>query len=269
MQSEEWRDSPGVSVESAHRCNFFQLAGLVGAAEWRSGMSLAFPPGDVVTLEGGVVTPACIGLLGVAGALPYFYSEAMARNGGAAARDFMDLLSAQAINAFCAAWREGRPEFTPLPVLPPQRGPLRARALGERLSQALGVPVRIEQFIGHWESLPPLQQSALGRGGADCGSGALLGERLWRLDGAVQVHVGPLGGVAWQAFLPGASAAMALASLWRSAAGEGSLQAEARIHVQAGASVGTKLGAGARLGHDALLTMEAAGERDDLRYRLC
>jgi len=30
-----------------------------------------------------------------------------------------------------------------------------------------------------------------------------------------------------------------------------------------------ELGKGAHLGHDSVLAMEAAGERDDLRYRLC
>jgi type VI secretion system protein ImpH len=269
MQSEEWRDSPGVSAASAHRYNFFQLADLVGTTVWCNGTSLAFPPSDVVALEGGAVTPACIGLLGVAGALPYCYSETIARAGGTAARAFMDLLSAPAIDAFCAAWREGRPGSAPLPGLPPQRGPLRARALGERLSLALGVPVRIEQFAGHWESLPPAQQSALGSGNARCGTGALLGERLWRLDGAVRVHVGPLDALAMQPFLPGAQAALELASLWRNARADGNLLAEARIHVLPGASVGLRLGAGACLGHDALLTVGEAGERDDLRYRLC
>jgi type VI secretion system protein ImpH len=258
-----------MNANVAHRYNFFHLAGRVGEADWRNTLSLAFPPSDVSTCEGVAITPACIGLLGMAGALPYYYSEAIARHGGPAAREFMDLLSAPAIDAFCTAWREGRPELTPLPILPAQRGPLRARVLGERLSQVLGVPIRIEQFAGHWESLPPAQQSALGGAGARCGAGALLGERLWRLDGAVRIHVGPLGGLAIQSFQPGWQAALALASLWRNAVGEGSLKAEAHIHLQAGASKGMKLGAGARLGHDALLAQEPSGERDDLRYRLC
>ena len=83
MQSEEWRDSPGVSAASAQCYNFFQLAGLVERPAWRNGTSLAFPASDIFTLEGSAVTPACIGLLGMAGALPYCYSEAIARNGGA------------------------------------------------------------------------------------------------------------------------------------------------------------------------------------------
>ena len=269
MQSEECQPCAGVSAENAHRYNFFHLAGLPSAAEWRNGLSLAFPPSDVATLDGSAVTPACIGLLGMAGALPYHYSEAIARSGGTAARAFMDLLSAPAIDAFCAAWREGRPEYTPLPHLPLRRGPLRARALGERLAQALAVPVRVEQFAGQWDRLPAGQRSALGSGNTCCGSGALLGERLWRLDRAVRIHVGPLGSLAAQAFLPGARGALALAELWRCAAGDGRLQAEARIHLQAGAVGCAVLGAGARLGHDALLAMAPTGERDDLRYRLC
>ncbi len=269
MQSEECRPAAGVNAEDAYRYNIFQLAGTVGEVEWRNGLSLGFPSSEVSAQEGHAVTPACIGLLGMAGALPYYYSEAIARNGSAAAREFMDLLSAPAIGYFCAAWREGRPELTPLPALPPHRGPLRARALGEQLAKALGVPVRIEQFAGLWETLPSGQRSALGSANACCGCGALLGERLWRLDRAVKVHVGPLGTLPARAFLPGARGSLALAELWRSAAGGGDLLAEAHIHLQAGACAGTKLGMGARLGHDALLTMAPSGERDDLRYRLC
>jgi len=269
MQSEECRNTAGVSAANAQRYGFFQLAGVVGAPRWRNSMSLAFPPSDVAALEGCSVTPGCIGLLGMAGALPYHYSEAIARNSGTAAHDFMDLLSARAIDLFCAAWREGRPEHVPLPALPMLRGPLRGRALGERLAQALGVPLRIEQFSGHWEQLLPAQLSALGSGNALCGLGALLGERLWRRDQAVKIHVGPLGSLAARAFLPGASAALVLAELWRSAASGSGLQAEAHIHLQAGACAGLELGSGARLGHDALLMMETGGERDDLRYRLC
>ena len=269
MQSEEFQPAVGVSAKNAHRYDFFHLAALPGAVKWRNGLSLAFPPGEVAALDDGEVTPACIGLLGMAGTLPYYYSEAIARNGGPAARDFMDLLSAPAIDAFCAVWREGRTEYTPLPALPANRGPLRARALGELLSQALGVPVRVEQFAGRWDSLPARQRSALGSGNASCGGGALLGERLWRFDGGVRIHVGPLGRLAAQAFLPGARAALGLAQLWRSAAGAGGLKAEARIHLQASAASGAALGAGARLGYDALLIMAATGERDDLGYRLC
>src|SRR5436190_14122526 len=94
MQSEECRYSAGVSAGRAQRYAIFQLAGLLAAPEWRNGLSLAFPPSDVAALDGNAVTPGCIGLLGMAGALPYFYTEAIARAGGPAARAFMDLISA-------------------------------------------------------------------------------------------------------------------------------------------------------------------------------
>ena len=269
MQSEKCRNIAGVSGECAQRYDFFHLAALVGAPAWRNTVSLAFPASAVAALDGSSITPSCIGLLGMAGTLPYSYTEAIARSTGSAARDFMDLLAGRAIDLFCAAWREGQPEYVHLPLLPAQRGPLRARALEERLAQALGVPVRIEQFSGHWEQLPSTQRSALGCGNALCGAGALLGERLWRRDQAVTVHIGPLGSLAARAFLPGASAARALSELWRCAASGTGFLAEARIHLQAGVGARVELGKGARLGHDSLLAMDAATERDDLRYRLC
>lgn len=269
MQSEECRHAAGVSEADVHGYAIFRLAGLLRAPEWRNGLSLAFPATDVVAVDDDTVTPACIGLLGMAGTLPYYYTEAVAWAGSVAARAFIDLLSAPAIDAFCSAWREGRPEYTPLPPVPVQRGPVRARALGEQLAHALGVPVRIEQFVGRWESLPHRQTSALGQGNACCGAGALLGERLWRIDSAVCIHVGPLGLQSARAFLPGARGAQALAQRWRLAASGCGLLAEARIHLAPGVSAGASLGGGPRLGHDALLATQATGERDDLRYQLC
>ncbi|HEY0589197.1 MAG TPA: type VI secretion system baseplate subunit TssG [Pseudoduganella sp.] len=242
---------------------------MLGAPEWRNGLSLAFPASDVEAADGRAVTPACIGLLGMSGALPYFYTESVSRAGSEAARTFLDLLSAPAVEAFCVAWREGRPEYASLPAIPAQRGPLRARGLGEQISYALGVPVWVEQFAGRWESLPHLQCSALGRANSCCGAGALLGERLWRIDSALRVHVGPLGAQSAEGFLPGGRGALALAQLWRLAAGDSGLQAEARVHLAPGAGVGARLGAGSRLGHDALLSTQPAGERDDLCYLLC
>lgn len=271
MQSEEWGNPAGISAADAQRMALFQLAALVPGAGWCNNLSLAFPASDIAGMEGKDITPACVGLLGVAGTLPYAYTEAVARAGSSAAREFLDLLSAPAIGMFCAAWRAARPECVSLPVLPVRRGPLRARGLGEQLAQALGVPVRIEQFAGRWELLPASQASDLGGPNTCCGSGALLGQRLWRVDSAVRVLVGPVGVAAAQAFLPGGAGARALARHWAELAGGGAdVRAEACILLQAGALPGAALGAGARLGLDALLQASRRGRvRDDLRYRLC
>lgn len=276
MQSEECGNRTGIEPGEAHRYTLFGLAGVLPAPRWRNGLSLAFPAGDVAAMEGGAVMPGCIGLLGMAGTLPYAYTEAVARAGGSAAREFMDLLSAPAVNAFCSAWRAARPEHASLPALPARGGPLRARALGELLARELGVPVRVEQFAGRWQALPPDQCSTAGRAHARCGQDALLGARLWRLDGAVRVVVGPLARAQAQAFVPGGSGARALAEHWRAlaggAAGHGGagVAAEAHVRVRAGDACGSVLGAGARLGYDALmLTGPVARQRDDLRYSLC
>lgn len=273
MQSEEFQHITGVDSSAARRYGIFQLAALLGEPEWRNSLSLAFPPSDVAALEGPAITSACIGLLGMSGALPYHYTEAVARSGGHGARAFMDMLSAPAIGAFNTAWRQSRPEFTVLPELPAHRGAPRARALGERLAQVLGVSFRVEQFAGCWEHLPDAQCSPLGSVNACCGGGALLGGRLWRCDGAVRVHVGPLGRDRAREFLPGASGALSLARHWRADAGAaGGLAAVAHIHLQPEAIHGVTLGgsgASVRLGYDAVLCEAVSGERDDLRYRLC
>ncbi len=269
MQSEERRHFAGVNPDDVHRYDIFRLAAALPAPEWRNSVSLAFPPSDAAALEGNAVTPASIGLLGMAGALPYSYTEAVARSGGTAARAFMDLLSAPAIGLFCRAWQQARPECTPLPAMPVLRGPLRARAVGEILSQALGVPVHIEQFSVLRASLARDQCTTLGAGNAHCGQGALLGGSLRRLDSAVRIHIGPLDRQAAQFFLPGARGALSLAQLWRGTAGDAGLRAEACVHLLPGAGEGATLGASARLGYDALVAARPLGERDDLRYRLC
>ncbi|WP_342114702.1 type VI secretion system baseplate subunit TssG [Pseudoduganella sp. OTU4001] len=287
MQSEECGDGAGIAADDAHRYGLFRLAAGLPAARWRNATSLAFPPSDITAIDGQAVTLGCIGLLGMAGALPYAYTEAVARAGGGAAREFMDLLSAPAVGAFCDAWRMARPEHEPLPALPLRGGPMRGRALGELLSQALGVPVHVEQFAGRWEALPPEQCSTVGGAFARCGGGALLGGRLWRMDGAVRVVVGPLGRAPALDFAPGGTGALALAESWRAltgatagagaGAGAGAeasavtgVSADACIRLQAGAASGTMLGAGARLGYDAmLLAGHTSSERDDLRYALC
>ena len=79
MQSEECGNRAGIEPGEEHRYALFRLAGALPAPAWRNGLSLAFPPSDVAAVEGSAVTPGCIGLLGMAGTLPYAYTEAVAR----------------------------------------------------------------------------------------------------------------------------------------------------------------------------------------------
>jgi type VI secretion system protein ImpH len=65
------------------------------------------------------------------------------------------------------------------------------------------VPVRIEEFVGHWMSLSVGERSALSSEGALLGSGAVLGGRVWDRQHKFRIHLGPLTLRQYTSFLPG------------------------------------------------------------------
>jgi type VI secretion system protein ImpH len=65
------------------------------------------------------------------------------------------------------------------------------------------VPVRIEEFVGHWMSLKVPERSALGHEGAALGTGAVLGSRVWDRQHKFRVRLGPLTLDQYESFLPG------------------------------------------------------------------
>jgi type VI secretion system protein ImpH len=64
------------------------------------------------------------------------------------------------------------------------------------------VPVRIEEFVGHWMQLKAPERSALARDGAALGDGAVLGSRVWDRQHKFRVRLGPLTFAQYQSFLP-------------------------------------------------------------------
>ncbi len=65
------------------------------------------------------------------------------------------------------------------------------------------VPVRIEEFVGHWMALGPGERTYLQPEGACLGRGAVLGGRVWDRQHKFRVHVGPLSLAEYHSFLPG------------------------------------------------------------------
>jgi type VI secretion system protein ImpH len=65
------------------------------------------------------------------------------------------------------------------------------------------VPVRIEEFVGHWMTLGPAERTYLQADGACLGRGAVLGRRVWDSQHKFRVHVGPLSLAEYRTFLPG------------------------------------------------------------------
>jgi len=77
------------------------------------------------------------------------------------------------------------------------------------------VPVRIEEFVGHWLRIAPEQHSRLGRreGFARLGEDAVIGERTWHTQSRFRVVLGPLSFSEYERFLPRGRSARALHDL--------------------------------------------------------
>jgi type VI secretion system protein ImpH len=66
------------------------------------------------------------------------------------------------------------------------------------------VPVRIEEFVGHWMVLSTRERTYLSSENAVLGNGAVLGGRLWDRQHKFRIHLGPLTLEQYESFLPGA-----------------------------------------------------------------
>jgi len=67
------------------------------------------------------------------------------------------------------------------------------------------VPVRIEEFVGHWMFLSARDRSRLGAESASLGAGAVLGDSVWDRQHKFRIHLGPLTLAQYESFLPGGS----------------------------------------------------------------
>jgi type VI secretion system protein ImpH len=201
--------------------------------------------------DGYRLTQSFMSLLGAHGALPLHVTErilALPADGGEAdaARDFLDIFSTRMAALWYRAWQKYRvehlvagPRDALLPMLLAlagvpggdafaadgvpdaalaafagllRRRPVSAAVLGRVLTGHFGVPVRVQEGVGHWDRLAPSEQSELGAN-ALLGRCALLGARSWRPDLRVRVCIGPLDQARYAHFLPGAPGARALRTL--------------------------------------------------------
>ncbi|HSW04165.1 type VI secretion system baseplate subunit TssG [Aquabacterium sp.] len=163
-----------------------------------------------------------------------------------------------------------------------QQRPISAAAIRQILSHYFDVPVRLEQFVGRWFTLPRRQQSMLGLGQVTLGSQAVVGERVWQRDLRLRLTFGPMGREQFVRFLPPADGAtghtpgavpqgqalVALRELLTLLTGL-SLEYEVRLCLRAADVQPATLDAqqGPRLGWDGfLITRPAAGDRSDAGY---
>ncbi len=275
---------------------------------------LAPPVSEVERIE---LTPAFMGLLGVAGTLPFHYTETLAHREmyqkDFGPRAFMDIFSHRSVMLFYEAWRkhrlplqfeaDRRQRYLPMVLslaglgqkglrdrLGGQRGAVAdeslayfsgalqqrtrsPRQLQQLLQQYLGVPVRVDQFVGRWYALPPEHLPMLGGGGAPAilGRTTTLGERVWQRDMRMRLVLGPLSHQRFQRFLPGGAGAAALRELITLYSGV-SLEYEINLRLRQDDVQGCQLDSQrpatlGRLGWDTFLqTRPANDDRADVRY---
>ena len=146
--------------------------------------------------------------------------------------------------------------------------PLSAVMLQRILSDYFRAPVRVEQFVGAWYRVPEAQQTRLGVGNAVLGRTALAGNRVWQRDLKMRLWVGPLDRAGFDDFLPGRSAAKALAK-WLTLLTGSTLEYEVCLSLKPEylRGVGLDAARGCQLGFDSYLCSRPPSEpRSDTRY---
>ncbi|MBS0511237.1 MAG: type VI secretion system baseplate subunit TssG [Proteobacteria bacterium] len=92
-----------------------------------------------------------------------------------------------------------------------------ADGLQALLSGYFRLPLRVEQFVGHWMHLPESDRTRLGamNAGAQLGVGVVLGAKVWDRQHKFRLRIGPLSFAQYEAFLPGGKALARLVALVR------------------------------------------------------
>jgi type VI secretion system protein ImpH len=80
------------------------------------------------------------------------------------------------------------------------------------LAGYFGIPIALEQWVGHWIPIAENDVTRMGQGGVSraLGQGAVMGTRVWDRQHRVRVHLGPLTIEQYKLFLPNGSARKAL-----------------------------------------------------------
>jgi type VI secretion system protein ImpH len=84
------------------------------------------------------------------------------------------------------------------------------------------MPIRIEQYVGHWLHLPLSAQTRLGSsGGAErLGHGTVVGSKVWDCQSKFRIVIGPVGLVQYRQMLPGGESLVRLLDWVRNYVGD-------------------------------------------------
>ncbi len=90
------------------------------------------------------------------------------------------------------------------------------------LGEFLDLPVEIEEFVGHWLTLPDDDRSRLGaaRRSGELGRSIALGARVWDRQHRFRVRIGPMGLADYQRLLPGGDSLNRLVDVVRNYLGD-------------------------------------------------
>lgn len=163
--------------------------------------------------------------------------------------------------------RDAVPDFAKLHFAGLLAGPTRpAAGLKLVLSRFFELPVEIEQWVGHWMTLPAGAVSRLGAldGSSALGVSTLLGARVWDCQHKFRIVIGPLGIADYERFLPGGDSLRRLVGWVRNYVRDG-LDWDVNLQLKQAEVPRLKLGRHTRLGYTSwVLSGAAAGDQCQL-----
>ena len=126
------------------------------------------------------------------------------------------------------------------------------------------LPVRLEQFVGHWMALPPEVRSRIGRGeeGNRLGQSLVMGKSVWDCQHKFRIVIGPLGYADYQRFMPGGESMGRLRDWVRTYAGL-HLDWDVRLVLKKEQMPPLRLGGATRMGWSTWLASAAAARDPD------
>ncbi len=137
-----------------------------------------------------------------------------------------------------------------------------AEGLATMLSGFLGLPVQVEQFVGHWMTLRERDRTRLGSGCGGLGRDAVLGARVWDRQHKFRLQIGPLSLADYEGLLPGVGGIDALVDAVRNYAGI-EHEWDVRLMLRADSVPRLLLGGSTRLGYSSWLGPRRSGRSAD------
>lgn len=132
------------------------------------------------------------------------------------------------------------------------------------LADALGVPVTLEEFVGHWDDIPAPLQSRLGMSYAGLGENIVIGARSFSRQNRAELRLGPLTHDQFLALLDGPETRNKLHHAIIFAAGH-DISFRVRLVLRAAEVPAARLG-DCRLGADAWIQPHRDCDADDLTF---